>query len=685
LVVYVAKFALSELSLVETKVWLDYTMDEVLDEFDDALKLTMDGQNEAERKGGVDEAKYLVVRLKTLNREQTVASLSADDARAKCNDTAEASSHDGALYRYLNLKAQLELFDARKRDSLSLLESIDALLQNGDENEEEEEENEQKENEQKVSVLSATENCDAEKRQRRVVLSKLSSELSRRKRLRDEAAEKSAECQTITQNLAKKQRFLSSLGDKAQRLLDSTRDIQSFFNLRLSDARELQESALHLPAPLYIAYTAAVAFAGDDDMRQYDLRASIDGSVDDARQFNAALNNEAIRRQRREQRRLERVARVNLNSERNNDANVGDGDDDDDGDDRDDSLLEVHPLGIALTVRVSGEKLRIALRYVVDKKVVLAVLESNKRSDADAATLLAFLYPHDGGDLDALPASSVPASLGRPYRWAQWLCGLDYAHPLPADFVGSTGNVGAGTKRADYHLASLLGRLTRRVDERAQLNRSLAQLAELRLSTTTRAVLVGWQEIDAAAFNGSSADDSIASGGATLERFDDAEDGMIDDDSDDSDDSDDDAEEGELRSSPSSSSSAAAALTRRVSSSFGRSGSGNASSLSRYFEATVDTVQPRHLAAVRIKLAPDFPEHPARFRVHWAQVDESVADNVLLAIEGKLNVDYVGRDVSLPMSLEHLLQLIDTAIQARATNPFAPRTVRGRARLPIGF
>jgi len=271
-----------------------------------------------------------------------------------------------------------------------------------------------------------------------LMLARLDWELEQRKRLAVQKEQFLKKKETFLKEIHTKKEFLDSLQPRLENILKATQPVQEYMNMPLDAQRVQHETARYLPQPLYILYVQASAYSEACDPN---LEVRILGDLDvakaameaktAAREVDSDSDQEAPdghkrskHRRKREEARLEEKRKL---------------------------LLKKHPLQIQVQVRCK-DKATVDLLFsflpTFNTVVVSPSLSLNEAVPgpvlANSAllspdSLLTCLFPDDGGDKAPNPSSLYQLSkvgitsfaefvtlVGKPYMWAQRICGLDF-------------------------------------------------------------------------------------------------------------------------------------------------------------------------------------------------------------------------------------------------------------------
>ncbi|XP_038053852.1 THO complex subunit 5 homolog [Patiria miniata] len=308
-------------------------------------------------------------------------------------------------------------------------------------------------------------------------LARLDWELEQRKRL----AEKLKDCQSNTDILAReintKEEYLDSLQPQLATILQATIPVQEYLSMPIHEIRAQHQTAKLLPRPLYILYVQASAY---QEARDSSMSLKIEGDKDAVISAGSASpvieeesdsdNEESLTQSKRRR----KTVGNKLEEKRQ-------------------KLLAKHPLQVIMTLKFrDGSVLTLTFSYLTSLHIVSVGVDLKLSSAAKTTTvtsdllspdrLLSCLHPGDTGlvspnasnayqfsklGMDSM--SSYIGKTGHPYRWAQWLAGLDF---LPEDSEATKATTAISTS----HMESTLKALRSRTRARLALTKQLTSL-----------------------------------------------------------------------------------------------------------------------------------------------------------------------------------------------------------------
>lgn len=303
-----------------------------------------------------------------------------------------------------------------------------------------------------------------------LTLARLHWELEQRKRLSLKLKEAAGLKNQIMSNVQLKRDNLDSLQPKLTSVMQATKPVQEHLGMLFDQKRQQYRTALYLPSPLYVLYVQATAYAEACDKH---LSVSIQGDVDVARameQTTTVTQEENDVDDVEEQEKTAEVRRHRTTSVH----------------DRTHNLLRKHPLSITMAISNSRDKSQLTLTVYFLPSLNFATASVTLVPHETATTisggdlllpdnLLSCLYPGDDGTVSPNPANTyLPTGdewtknlevTGRPYRWVQWLCGLQFLEDDPS-------KVSVPLSRS--YMADTVQRLRARVHDRLSLQKQLA-------------------------------------------------------------------------------------------------------------------------------------------------------------------------------------------------------------------
>lgn len=397
-------------------------------------------------------------------------------------------------------------------------------------------------------------------------LARLEWELQQRKQLASMCTELQLQKKLAAKHIDSKTDRLESLAPHLESLLRATRPLQEALSLPVEDTWKVNRVARLLPAPLYMAYENLSAYAEACDMLlvakingdESDVLDDIDDDIDvlldddsgsaahntqesstdvhdpDDEQMESDGEEQRVRHHhhhhhnhhRREQQQQQQAS----SNSSAHPASIETGTDEA----QLERLLRAHPLSVSFEVRVRSKSaasaaeatLNVTLRYLSALNLVTATCAAGALADEpilSAASLLTALTAGDLGlesphpkthyqlravrcDAQRFAALLATKKLGRPYRWAQQLCGLDMTSVTDAG--AGSGDVVASLEITQASVPQVVRQIRQRWQSRLALCeqiRTLTASIAVRPTATTvpcvAAVLQRWQAIDWAVYS----------------------------------------------------------------------------------------------------------------------------------------------------------------------------------------
>ncbi|XP_023938510.2 THO complex subunit 5 homolog [Bicyclus anynana] len=280
-------------------------------------------------------------------------------------------------------------------------------------------------------------------------LARLEWELRQRRELAGVCSELVASKERVAAAIAAARSRLDALGPHLKDVLKATKPLQECLALRLDEKRAETQAAALLPPPLFLLYANAGAYS--DVLGAKNVTVAISGDEDEARRQEQVTNEESdvvlsndsdsdldnIDEDLRDSKKKRHHRTAKISKEEKAEAKKKE-------------VLKMHPLNVHVTVKNSDEtSLNLVFSYMIHLKIVVVKFIMNVSkpvtgvSAADVLTgdcVLTELYIGDTGSDSPHPATayllnaagiSEPFShfiseIGKPYIWAQRMCGLDF-------------------------------------------------------------------------------------------------------------------------------------------------------------------------------------------------------------------------------------------------------------------
>ncbi|KAJ6646073.1 THO complex subunit 5 like, partial [Pseudolycoriella hygida] len=300
-----------------------------------------------------------------------------------------------------------------------------------------------------ISRLDKTSNDEHARR-----LARLEWELQQRKELAAMCKELEKQKELVAQDNEMKTNLRDSLKPRLEALLKATRPLQEALNMNFEDDWKVQKIANLLPRPLYLLYANLCAYSEACDTL---LSTSINGDEFDAKnveEIDKFNNKEDIDDNMQDSDNddndgeNERSSKGHHHRRKNKDTLI---------DQKKANLFKTHPLSVSLRIKTKHHTnvLCLTLYYLPSLNFVTVECQLEPENAAgvnevlNPATILDALNPNDFGDEIVNPktyyqlkeVSIEPDNfisilsekmLGKPYRWAQDLCGLEFLNTSTA-------------------------------------------------------------------------------------------------------------------------------------------------------------------------------------------------------------------------------------------------------------
>ncbi|XP_063825643.1 THO complex subunit 5 homolog [Ostrinia nubilalis] len=286
-------------------------------------------------------------------------------------------------------------------------------------------------------------------------LARLEWELRQRRELSGACSELVASKERVAAAIAAARSRLDALSPHLRDVLKATKPLQECLALRLDEKRDEARLASLLPPPLFLLYanssaysdalgakTVTVAITGDEDeARRLEQQNNVDSELvasndSDSDQEN---NDEDQREKKKRHHRSSKISKEEKAEAKKKE------------------IFRRHPLHVQVSVIVQdGTALNLIFSHLLNLKIIVVkftVTLSKPVTGVSAADvlnghcILNELYPSDTGDDSPHPATAyllkaagiteefqyfIP-EVGRPYIWAQRMCGLDFMATLTDD------------------------------------------------------------------------------------------------------------------------------------------------------------------------------------------------------------------------------------------------------------
>lgn len=279
-------------------------------------------------------------------------------------------------------------------------------------------------------------------------LARLEWELCQRRELAGACSELVASKERVAAAIAAARSRLDALAPHLKDVLKATKPLQECLALRLDDKREEARAASLLPLPLFLLHANASAYA--DALGNKTLTVGISGDEDEARRLVQSNNTESDlvqsndsdsdqenndEDQRDKKKRHHRAFKISKEEK---------------ADAKKKEVLKKFPLNVQVSVQVKdGTGLNFVFSYLLKLKIVVVKLSVSLHKPVTGVSaaevlsghcILNELYPGDNGNDSPHPSTTYllnaagitesfnhfVSEIGRPYIWAQRLCGLDF-------------------------------------------------------------------------------------------------------------------------------------------------------------------------------------------------------------------------------------------------------------------
>ncbi|KAL3144500.1 hypothetical protein ABBQ32_004237 [Trebouxia sp. C0010 RCD-2024] len=292
-----------------------------------------------------------------------------------------------------------------------------------------------------------------------LILRRLDHELHTRRQARKQLSELKMRRDALQTNLGQKRKAHTDLRRHISQISASTQNVRQLFALPDAPSHH-NDLAQLLPLPLHFILTQATAIL---DTLSTAVKTEVVGSQAQAERQLAADSTEASYPAKKRQRRASSLA--------------------------ENDLYQAFPLTVEL--HLTELSLHISFAYLPSLGLVTAEADSPAGNE-----LLATLFEADSGVDTPNEANKYigedifvfdAASTARPYRWAQWLAGLDFLPQLPAGlfFQGTMSEQGLQSALARYRrerrATHILATLVQRTEESSELGQQLKELSSKRL------------------------------------------------------------------------------------------------------------------------------------------------------------------------------------------------------------
>lgn len=348
------------------------------------------------------------------------------------------------------------------------------------------------------------------------MLARLEWELFQRKKLATLKSKLLRDKLLIDKELSKQNETLSSLQPSIAEILKATLPLQNQLCLKIDEKKIQYETALYLPRPLYVLYVHANAQC---EGGEHDLNVAIDGDVKAAK---ALLHNNTLvldefedsdpedengygdKEGNKRRKHIEDKTRARIDEQRR-------------------SILRKHPLQIHIKISCKGTLvLNLTLAYFTSMDIVTvtssidyleegqctlqssssivsteSLLKSLFEEDDDGETIPNFSSQIKLEKLGMQEFSAYISELGRPYRWAQRICGLcclskTQDKNLISDDIAQSQNFACTLKEIKGRMATRVA-LQKQLIELESLSIPASKYIALQSPSAIQARLVHWE------------------------------------------------------------------------------------------------------------------------------------------------------------------------------------------------
>ncbi|XP_065089420.1 THO complex subunit 5 homolog [Ochlerotatus camptorhynchus] len=287
-------------------------------------------------------------------------------------------------------------------------------------------------------TISRPEKTKSDEHARRIA--RLEWELQQRKELDAHCKELQSSKAKIAQEIVSKTERLDSLAPRLKDLLVATRPLQEALDMPIEKGWEIQKTVRLLVQPLYMLYANVTAYGEACDPM---LLTSVQGDEEEARQIEITGNIDCESDDEGDNERETRGSYNRRKSTKQQDPMRQ----------KRKALVRPHPLSVTITIksRDGKESLALTFQYVpnagfVTVKCALVEFEVSGVAAGDVMSqenILNELFPDDNGEGSPNPKTKFQIqevsigmekfismmkekNLGKPYKWAQELCGIEF-------------------------------------------------------------------------------------------------------------------------------------------------------------------------------------------------------------------------------------------------------------------
>lgn len=271
-------------------------------------------------------------------------------------------------------------------------------------------------------------------------IARLEWELQQRKELDAHCKELQSWKAKIAEEIVSKTERLDSLAPRLKDLLVATRPLQEALDMPIEKGWAIQKTVRLLVQPLYMLYANVTAYGEACDPM---LLTSVQGDEDEARQIEITGNIDCESDDEGDNERETRGSYNRRKSAKQQDSSRQ----------KRKALVRPHPMSVTITIksREGKESLALTFQYVpnagfVTVKCALVEFEVTGVAAGDVMSqenILNELFPGDNGEgspnpktkfqlqeigigMDKFLSMIKEKNLGKPYKWAQELCGIEF-------------------------------------------------------------------------------------------------------------------------------------------------------------------------------------------------------------------------------------------------------------------
>ncbi|XP_798236.2 THO complex subunit 5 homolog A isoform X2 [Strongylocentrotus purpuratus] len=310
-------------------------------------------------------------------------------------------------------------------------------------------------------------------------LARLDWELEQRKRLSEQYKARQGNRDGVAKSIHQKKDYLESLQPRLSNILEATIPVQQHLSMPFNEIRSQHQLAKLLPRPLYFLYVQANAY-----------HEACDGSMSLKIEGDAETASSTLSASNEDEEDSDSDSEETLSESKRRRKTMGDK-----LEEQRQKILAKHPLQVIMTLRFKGGTLlTLTFNYMMVLQIITVNVDiklgGSVQQVANSASgllspsnLLSLLFPGDDGKESPKTTNAYQLSkigmndlasyigqIGHPYRWVQWLGGLDFL----SDSGGNT--VKASAALSNSHMESTVKALKSRVKARLTLNQQLLSL-----------------------------------------------------------------------------------------------------------------------------------------------------------------------------------------------------------------